>query len=149
MTLLDITDTFTFDHDTLATRADEQYVADVIDDLFDDLLDPVEREHTEESPEEPRGAARCADGQGTLTHLFFSDDEFDIARAKAICSKCRLDASCLAGALERREAYGVWGGQLLIEGVVVAIKRGRGRPPKTPRPVLVVDEVPIPPHLVA
>ena len=93
--------------------------------------------------------ARCADGNGTLTGLFFSDDEFDIARAKAICSKCRLDASCLAGALERREAYGVWGGQLLIEGVVVAIKRGRGRPPKTPRPVLVVDEVPIPPHLVA
>ena len=30
--------------------------------------------------------ARCADGHGTLTHLFFSDDEFDIARAKAICS---------------------------------------------------------------
>ncbi len=93
--------------------------------------------------------ARCADGNGTLTHLFFSDDEFDIARAKAICGKCGLAASCLSDALDRAEPYGVWGGQLLVEGVVVAVKRGRGRPPKTPRPVLVVDEVPVPPHLVA
>ena len=93
--------------------------------------------------------ARCADGHGTLTHLFFSEDEFDIARAKAICSKCRLAPTCLEGALERSEAYGVWGGELLIDGVIVAVKRGRGRPPKTPRPVLVVDEVPLPPHLVA
>lgn len=93
--------------------------------------------------------ARCADGNGTLTHLFFSDDEFDIARAKAICGKCGLAASCLSGALERAEAYGVWGGELVVDGVVVKIKRGRGRPPKTPRPVLVVDEVPVPPHLVA
>lgn len=93
--------------------------------------------------------ARCADGNGTLTHLFFSDDEFDIARAKAICSKCGLAPNCLSDALERSEPYGVWGGQLVIDGVVVAVKRGRGRPPKTPRPVLVVDEVPVPPHLVA
>jgi WhiB family redox-sensing transcriptional regulator len=93
--------------------------------------------------------ARCADGNGTLTRLFFSDDEFDIARAKAICAKCGLAPDCLASALERAEAYGVWGGELLIDGVIVKVKRGRGRPPKTPRPVLVVDEVPIPPHLVA
>lgn len=95
------------------------------------------------------GYARCADGNGTLTHLFFSDDEFDIARAKAICSKCGRAPTCLSDALERAEPYGVWGGQLLVEGVVVAVKRGRGRPPKVPRPVLVVDEVPVPPHLVA
>jgi WhiB family transcriptional regulator, redox-sensing transcriptional regulator len=93
--------------------------------------------------------ARCADGNGTLTHLFFSDDEFDIARAKAICSRCGLAPECLGGALDRAEPYGVWGGELLVEGVIVAVKRGRGRPPKTARPPLVVDEVPIPPHLVA
>ena len=93
--------------------------------------------------------ARCADGHGTLTHLFFSEDEFDIARAKAICTKCGLAATCRSGALERAEVYGVWGGQLLVEGVIVAIKRGRGRPPKNPRPPIVVDEVPVPPHLVA
>jgi len=93
--------------------------------------------------------ARCADGNGTLTHLFFSDDEFDIARAKAICGKCGLATECLGGALDRAEPYGVWGGQLVVEGVIVAVKRGRGRPPKHPRPALVVDEVPVPPHLVA
>ncbi|NNE11409.1 MAG: WhiB family transcriptional regulator [Ilumatobacter sp.] len=101
--------------------------------------------------DEPIGTSfpRCADGNGTLTHLFFSDDEFDIARAKAICSKCGLAPTCLADAIERAEPYGVWGGELLVEGVIVAVKRGRGRPPKHPRPPLVVDEVPVPPHLVA
>ncbi|MAT06986.1 MAG: WhiB family transcriptional regulator [Acidimicrobiaceae bacterium] len=92
---------------------------------------------------------RCADGNGTLTHLFFSDDEFDIARAKSICGKCGLAESCLSSALERAEPYGVWGGSLVIDGVIVEVKRGRGRPPKHPRPPLVVDEVPLPPHLVA
>ena len=114
--------------------------------------EPSFDEHVElDEPDEPAGStyARCADGNGTLTHLFFSDDEFDIARAKAICGKCGLSTVCLSDALDRAESYGVWGGELLIEGVVVAVKRGRGRPPKNPRPVLVVDEVPVPPHLVA
>jgi WhiB family redox-sensing transcriptional regulator len=93
--------------------------------------------------------ARCSDGNGTLTHLFFSDDEFDIARAKAICGRCGLADTCLSSALERAEPYGVWGGSLVIDGVIVEVKRGRGRPPKHPRPPLVVDEVPLPPHLVA
>lgn len=101
--------------------------------------------------DEPIGTrfARCADGNGTLTHLIFADDEFDIAWAKAICSKCGLVPTCLSNALERVEPYGVWGGELLVEGVIVAIKRGRGRPPKNPRLLINVDEVPIPPHLVA
>ena len=34
---------------------------------------------------------RCNDGSGALTHLFFSDDIHDIARAKAIC--CAGDRS--------------------------------------------------------
>lgn len=92
---------------------------------------------------------RCADGNGTLTHLFFSDEEFDIARAKAICAKCGLSDRCLGEALDRVEPYGVWGGELLVDGEIVKIKRGRGRPPKIARPPLVVDEVPLPPHLVA
>ena len=93
--------------------------------------------------------ARCADGNGTLTHLFFSDDVIAIARAKAICAKCKLSASCLDGALERCEPWGVWGGELIENGRIVATKRPRGRPPKHPRPVVIIDEVPIPPHLVA
>lgn len=90
-------------------------------------------------------AARCRDGHGTLTHLFFSEDLFDLARAKAICAKCSLTEACLAGGLEREEPWGIWGGKLLVNGQVVEHKRPRGRPPKTPRPELVVDEVPLPP----
>ena len=89
--------------------------------------------------------ARCRDGNGTLTHLFFSEDLFDLARAKAICGKCRLAETCLSNALERQEPWGVWGGQLLVNGQVVLNKRPRGRPPKSPRPEVVVDEVPLPP----
>jgi WhiB family transcriptional regulator, redox-sensing transcriptional regulator len=118
-------------------------------DVHTNHLDLIESIGPE--PDEPAlsSFARCADGNGTLTHLFFSDDEFDIARAKAICSKCGLATECLNGALERVEVYGVWGGELLVDGVVVAVKRGRGRPPKQPRLPVVVDEVPVPPHLVA
>lgn len=94
-------------------------------------------------------SARCRDGNGTLTHLFFSEDLFDLARAKAICAKCSLAGSCLEGALERAEPWGVWGGQLLLNGAVLVNKRPRGRPPKNPRPELVVDEVPLPPYLIA
>jgi WhiB family transcriptional regulator, redox-sensing transcriptional regulator len=114
-------------------------------------LDGISADTVAELDGEPVGSsyARCSDGNGTLTHLFFSDDEFDIARAKAICAKCGLADTCLDGALERVEPYGVWGGQLLVDGVIVEVKRGRGRPPKHPRPPLVVDEVPVPPHLVA
>lgn len=93
--------------------------------------------------------ARCSDGFGTLSFLFFSDDDVELARAKAICSRCGLQESCLQGALDRQEPYGVWGGSLVVDGVPVAFKRRRGRPPKTPKPILVVDEAPLPPHLVA
>lgn len=93
--------------------------------------------------------ARCSDGNGTLSHLFFSDDDHDLARAKAICSPCGLRESCLSGAIERAEPYGIWGGKLVLDGVPVEVKRRRGRPRKVPLPVLVVDEAPIPEHLVA
>lgn len=84
--------------------------------------------------------ARCGDGHGTLTPLFFSDDLVDIARAKAICSRCALSTSCLQGALDRAEPWGVWGGELLENGVIVVNKRPRGRPAVLPRPTLVINE---------
>lgn len=107
-----------------------------------------DRDATDEAPT-LSSYPRCADGNGTLTHLFFAEDETSIARAKAICGKCGLASACLQRALDTEEPYGVWGGQLVIDGAIVARKRGRGRPPKNPRPPLVVDEVPIPEHLVA
>lgn len=93
--------------------------------------------------------ARCADGNGTLSYLFFSDDDFELARAKAICRTCGLQETCLSGAIDREETYGVWGGKFVFEGVPIEFKRKRGRPPKHPKPLLVVDEAPIPPNLVA
>lgn len=129
------------------------YTATSLDDARRDagcLVEPSADQSVDTADERVGSSyARCADGNGTLTHLFFSDDEFDIARAKAICSRCGLAPECLGGALDRAEPYGVWGGELLVDGVIVSVKRGRGRPPKTPRAPLVVDEVPIPPHLVA
>ncbi|QWC84420.1 WhiB family transcriptional regulator [Nocardioidaceae bacterium] len=62
--------------------------------------------------------------------LFFAEAPDDIERAKAMCLHCPLQQACLEGALDRSEAAGVWGGQLLVAGEVVARKRPRGRPRK-------------------
>ena len=67
--------------------------------------------------------ARCADGNGTMTGLFFSDNVIDIARAKAMCGLCPLQQSCLSEAIERQEPWGVWGGELISGGRVVLNKR--------------------------
>lgn len=75
------------------------------------------------------GAAKAAE-LACLTDpdLFFAESPADIARAKELCRGCPVAAACLAGALERAEPWGVWGGELVLRGVVVASKRGRGRP---------------------
>jgi len=62
--------------------------------------------------------------------LFFAESPVDVERAKALCLGCPLQTSCLAEALERREPWGVWGGQLVLQGVIVPRKRPRGRPRK-------------------
>jgi WhiB family redox-sensing transcriptional regulator len=62
--------------------------------------------------------------------LFFAESPSDVELAKSLCGGCPVRAECLAGALERREPWGVWGGQLFIAGVVVPRKRPRGRPRK-------------------
>jgi len=86
--------------------------------------------------------ARCADQRGVYSSLFFSEEPFDIARAKAICVRCVARPYCLAAAIERAEPCGVWGGEIFVEGAPVQEKRRRGRPPRVPRPPLVVNEVP-------
>ena len=91
--------------------------------------------------------ARCNDLAGTMSGLFFSEELQDIAKAKQICALCPVMSECLEGALERREPWGVWGGQLLLNGKVLQGKRRRGRPPKVARPEDQLPEIPIPAHL--
>ena len=66
--------------------------------------------------------------------VFFAESPADVESAKALCLDCPVRAACLAGALERQEPWGVWGGELFVQGVVVARKRPRGRPRKYPLP---------------
>ncbi len=62
--------------------------------------------------------------------LFFAESPADVELAKSICGPCPVREQCLAGALQRRELHGVWGGQLFVAGEIVAYKRPRGRPRK-------------------
>ena len=64
--------------------------------------------------------------------LWFAERPEDVEFAKTLCGLCPARTQCLAGALERQEPWGVWGGQLLVQGAVVARKRPRGRPRKHP-----------------
>ncbi|MQA86858.1 MAG: WhiB family transcriptional regulator [Streptosporangiales bacterium] len=63
--------------------------------------------------------------------LFFAESPEDVECAKSLCGGCPIRSACLAGALQRREPWGVWGGELFAQGVVVPRKRPRGRPRKT------------------
>jgi WhiB family transcriptional regulator, redox-sensing transcriptional regulator len=63
--------------------------------------------------------------------LWFSDLPSDLELAKAHCRPCPIRGLCLAGALERREPYGVWGGEIFLRGAITPRKIPRGRPPKT------------------
>ena len=65
--------------------------------------------------------------------LWFAESPVQLEAAKAFCRPCPARAGCLAGALERREPWGVWGGEIVLDGAVVAFKRPRGRPRKTDR----------------
>lgn len=62
--------------------------------------------------------------------LFFAESPTDVEVAKALCLGCPVRTECLAGALDRREPWGVWGGELFLQGVVIPRKRPRGRPRK-------------------
>jgi len=62
--------------------------------------------------------------------LWFAESPADVEFAKALCQDCPVQALCLIGALDRREPWGVWGGELFLQGVVIPRKRPRGRPRK-------------------
>lgn len=42
--------------------------------------------------------------------LWFAETPEGVEFAKALCGTCPARAECLAGALDRREPWGVWGG---------------------------------------
>lgn len=62
--------------------------------------------------------------------LWFAEAPADLEYAKMLCRDCPVQQACLAGALRRKEPYGVWGGEIVIEGRVIPRKRPRGRPRK-------------------
>ncbi|MDO9458058.1 WhiB family transcriptional regulator [Nocardioides sp.] len=62
--------------------------------------------------------------------LWFAELPADVEYAKALCQACPVRQLCLGGALERHEPWGVWGGELFLQGTVIPRKRPRGRPRK-------------------
>lgn len=60
--------------------------------------------------------------------LWFAESPAELERAKSLCGGCPIRRQCLAAALERAEPWGVWGGEILDRGTVLARKRPRGRP---------------------
>lgn len=65
--------------------------------------------------------------------LWFAESPAELDVAKSFCADCPARAACLAGAVARREPWGVWGGQIFERGQIVARKRPRGRPRKVDR----------------
>ena len=63
--------------------------------------------------------------------LFFAESPSDVELAKSVCGECPIRGACLAGAPAPRGPWGVWGGPLLVQGVVVPRRRPRGRPRKS------------------
>lgn len=62
--------------------------------------------------------------------LWFAERPDQLGRAQALCHECPIRRQCLDGALDRREPWGVWGGEIFERGRVIPFKRGRGRPTK-------------------
>jgi WhiB family transcriptional regulator, redox-sensing transcriptional regulator len=63
--------------------------------------------------------------------LWFAEQPADLQLAKAYCQPCPVRRVCLAGAVERQEPHGVWGGEIFARGAIITEKKARGRPPRT------------------
>ncbi|MBM9467307.1 WhiB family transcriptional regulator [Nakamurella sp. YIM 132084] len=84
-------------------------------------------QHVSNSSIDVGSALPCAQAD---PDLFFAERPDDLERAKAVCGPCPARAACLAAALDRSEPWGVWGGEIFDQGVIIARKRARGRPRK-------------------
>ncbi len=47
-----------------------------------------------------------------IPEIFFSEEDFEIAKAKELCRGCPVKDRCLRQATEDKEQFGVWGGEL-------------------------------------
>ncbi|HEY1966419.1 MAG TPA: WhiB family transcriptional regulator [Pseudonocardia sp.] len=77
--------------------------------------------------EEPETPLPCRTDEADL---WFAERPEQLGRAQELCRGCPIRRQCLAGALNRREPWGVWGGEIFERGRVIPFKRGRGRPSK-------------------
>lgn len=87
-----------------------------------ELLDPLSPACPEDLP------CRIHDQE-----LWFAEAPARLELAKQLCHDCPARLVCLSGAVERREPWGVWGGEIFDHGVVIARKRPRGRPRNSER----------------
>jgi WhiB family redox-sensing transcriptional regulator len=110
----------------LTTCAPEELIADqVLDGVLLGGLDPLDP-LSKDCPDDVPCRVQDAD-------LWFAETPSELEQAKAMCRDCPARLACLAGALERREPWGVWGGEIFERGVIIARKRPRGRPRKDER----------------
>lgn len=96
-----------------------------MEDVGPDTLDPLSKKCPDDLP------CRVQNPE-----LWFADTPAELERAKTFCDGCPARLACLSGALERREPWGVWGGEIFERGAIVARKRPRGRPRKDERTVV-------------
>ena len=88
------------------------------------------------APRRPRTVAPAAPVRRPLPcrvedpDLWFAESPAQLELAKSFCADCPVRDACLAGALDRAEPWGVWGGEIFERGAVIARKRPRGRPRK-------------------
>ncbi|NNH69603.1 WhiB family transcriptional regulator [Nocardia uniformis] len=69
----------------------------------------------------------CRDGN---PDLWFAESPAQLEEAKVLCAGCPIRQRCLSAAKDRAEPWGVWGGEIFDQGVVIERKRPRGRPRK-------------------
>jgi WhiB family transcriptional regulator, redox-sensing transcriptional regulator len=80
---------------------------------FKDLAREVELSPAEifDRPESWQERGRCTElPSRKIDALFFPERGHSSKAAKALCAECCVKAECLEYALERKEAFGVWGG---------------------------------------
>src|SRR3954464_12492702 len=66
--------------------------------------------------------------------LWFADAPAELELAKSLCGDCPVRIECLAGAVERAEPWGVWGGEIFERGAWFPGRGPGGRPRREAAP---------------